>query len=77
MRKMSKSYAIGDYSYKVVSEAVDMINANCDADGEKRIPMKFYHNCNVSDKGWYIECLHEEDEPRLEKHLNFMFGLED
>lgn len=73
--KMAKAYAVGDYSYKMVSETIDMINTNCDADGEERIPMKFYHQYNVSDVGWYIECLNEEDEPRLEKHLNYIFQL--
>ena len=70
-----KQYAIGDYSYKVVSETIEMINNNCDVDGEPRIPLKFFHQYNVSDNGWYIECLNEEDEPRLEKHLNFIYWL--
>ena len=69
-----KSYAVGDYSYKMVSETIDMVNNNCDVDGEERIPMKFYHLYNVGDNGWYIECLHEEDEPRLEKHLDYIFN---
>jgi hypothetical protein len=25
--------------------------------------------------GWWIECLYKEDEPRLEKYLNFIFDL--
>jgi hypothetical protein len=69
-----KQYAVGDYSYNMVSEVIHMVNHNCDVEGEDRIPMKFYHICNVGDKGWYIECLHEEDEPRLEKHLAYIFG---
>ena len=72
-----KQYAIGDYSYKVVSEVIDMVNANCDAQGEERIPMKFFHVFNVWDNGWYVECLNEEDEPRLEKHLDYIYGIED
>lgn len=71
-----KAYAIGDYSYKMVSETIDMINNNCDIEGETRIPMKFYHLYNVSDNGWYIECLNKDDEPRLEKHLKYIFGLD-
>ncbi len=70
-----KRYAIGDYSYKVVSEIIETINNNCDVDGEPRIPLKFFHQYNTSDNGWYIECLNEEDESRLEKHLNFIYGL--
>lgn len=70
-----KRYAIGDHSYKVVSEAIETINNNCDVDGEPRIPLKFFHQYNTSDNGWYIECLNEEDEPRLEKHLNFIYGF--
>ena len=73
--KQMKQYAIGDYSYKVVSEIIEMINNNCDVDGEPRIPLKFFHQYNASDNGWYIECLNEEDEPRLEKHLNFIYGF--
>jgi hypothetical protein len=73
---MTKAYAIGDYSYKMVSEAIEMVNQNCDNEGEKRIPMKFYHLYNADDNGWYVECLHEEDEPRLERHLNYIFGIE-
>lgn len=74
---MNKAYSVGSHDYKSVSEVIDMVNNNCDADGEARIPMKFYHIAsNVSDGGWYIECLHEEDEPRLEKHLNYIFGKE-
>ena len=73
---MAKAYAVGDYSYNMVSEVIHMVNHNCDVEGEERIPMKFYHNCNVSDVGWYIECLNEEDEPRLEKHLNYIFGID-
>ena len=73
---MRKAYSVGSHDYKAVSEVIDMVNNNCDADGEARIPMKFYHLYNVSDNGWYIECLHEEDEPRLEKHLNYIFGME-
>ena len=71
-----KAYAIGDRSYSFVKETIEAINANTDADGETRIPMKFYHLYNADDNGWYIECLHEEDEPRLEKHLDYMFGIE-
>ena len=70
-----KSYAIGDYSYDTVSRVLEMLNQNCDNAGEDRIPMRFFHNCNVWDKGWYIECLHEEDESRLEKHLDYIYGL--
>lgn len=74
---MTKAYAVGDYSYKMVSETIDMVNHNCDNAGEKRIPMKFYHLYNAyDDNGWYIECLHEEDEPRLERHLSHIFGLD-
>ena len=73
---MNKAYSIGSHDYKAVSTIIEVVNDNCDADGEARIPMKFYHMANVSDGGWYIECLHEEDEPRLEKHLNYIFGLD-
>ena len=66
-------FAIGNYSYKVVSDTIDMVNANCDIDNEPRIPIKFYH----SDLGWFIECLNKDDEPRLDRHLKFIFGIED
>lgn len=69
-----KVYAIGDVAYSFVKETIEAIDANTDASGEERIPMKFYHLYNVGDNGWYIECLHEEDEPRLEKHLDYIFN---
>jgi hypothetical protein len=68
---MRKRYAIGDYSYKVVSEVIDMVNNNCEVAGETAIPIKFYHE----QLGWFVECLNIEDEPRLEKHLAFIYGL--
>ena len=71
-----KSYAVGDRTYSFVKQTIEMINANTDADGEERIPMKFYHQYNADDIGWYIECLKEEDETRLEKHLNYIFQLD-
>ena len=74
--KMAKVYSVGSHDYKAVSEVIDMVNNNCDADGEARIPMKLYHMANVSVGGWYIECLNKSDEPRLEKHLNYIFGME-
>ena len=65
-------YGIGDYSYDVVSEVIDMVNANCDVAGEPRIPIKFYHE----QLGWFVECLDGEDEPRLERHLNYIYDIE-
>ena len=71
---MTKAYAVGDYSWEKVSKVIDMVNQNCDVDGEERIPMKIVHQPT----GYFIECLHEEDEPRLEKHLNYIFfGIEE
>lgn len=72
---MNKRYAIGDYSYKTLSEVIDMINNNCDVNKEKRIPIKFYHD-GKTEFSWYIECLDEKDEPRLEKHLNYIYQIE-
>lgn len=69
---MRKQYAIGDYSWSVVSEVIDMVNANCDVAEEARIPMKIYKE----ELGWFVECLNKEDEPRLEKHLAFIYGLD-
>lgn len=70
---MNKQYAVGDYRWETVSEVIDMVNHNCDADKEERIPMKIVNE----DKGWFIECLNEEDEPRLEKHLRYIYGLDE
>lgn len=67
-----KQYAIGDYSHKVVSEVIDMVNTNCDVAAEPRIPIKYSHE----QLGWFVECLNEEDEPRLEKHLAFIYGID-
>ena len=67
-----KQYAIGDYSYKVVSETIDMVNTNCDVAGEPRIPIKYSHE----QLGWFAECLNEEDESRLERHLAFIYGID-
>ena len=67
-----KQYAIGDRSYRVVSEVIDMVNNNCEIAGEEPISMKFY----LEQSGWVIECLNEEDEPRLEKHLAFIYRLD-
>ena len=69
---MSKLYAVGDHNWKTVSEVIDAVNCNCDADKESRIPMKMTHQPT----GWYIECLHEEDEPRLEKHLSYIYDVD-
>lgn len=69
---MRKQFAVGDYSWNTVSEVIDMINHNCDVGGESRIPMKIVHE----ELGWFIECLNKEDEPRLEKHLAYIYDLE-
>ncbi len=69
---MSKQFAVGDYSWKTVSEIIDMVNANCDIANEERIPMKIIHE----DLGWFIECLNESDEDRLDKHLKYIYGIE-
>ena len=71
VKDMRKQFAVGE-NYKSVSDAINMVNINCDIDNEPRIPMKFYHE----DLGWFIECLHKEDEPRLDRHLRFIFGLD-
>ena len=69
---MRQQYVVGDYSYHTTKEMIEMINNNCDVDNEPRIPMMF----GLNDMGWYIECLYEKDEPRLEKHLRFILGLD-
>lgn len=79
MRKQqyAKQYAIGDRSYEVVSEVIDMVNTNCDVAGEPRIPIKFYcEPVGFNKSGWFIECLNKEDESRLEKHLAYIYGLD-
>lgn len=69
---MTKLYSVADNTWEKVGEVMSMVNNNCRVDGEEEIPMTMkYEEC-----GWYIECLHEEDEPRLEKHLNYIFQLE-
>lgn len=68
---MRKQFAVGDYSWKVVSEVIDMVNNNCDLSCEERIPMKIVRG----EYGWFIECLNEKDEARLDKHLKFIFGI--
>ena len=66
-------YAIGDYSYSHVSEVLTAINHNCEVDGEPLIPVKFFY----TKLGWMVECINKEDEPRLERHLNYIYNLKD
>jgi hypothetical protein len=72
---MKKQFAVGDYSWQMVSEVIDMVNANCKVDNEPLIPMKMLQN--EGEYGWFIECLNADDEPRLSKHLAYIFGLEE
>ena len=68
---MRKQFAIGDYNYKTVSKVIDMVNFNCDVANEPRIPIKIMHK----DLGWFVECLNEADEIRLDKHLKYIYGI--
>lgn len=72
---MKTQFAVGDYSWKMVSEVIDMVNVNCTVDNEPPIPMKIVQN--EGEYGWFIECLNVNDEPRLKRHLAYIFGLEE
>jgi hypothetical protein len=65
-------FVVGNYTYKETSEAVDMVNVNCDVAGEERIPMKIEQHS----LGWGIVCLNESDKPRLDRHLRYIYGIE-
>lgn len=67
-----KCAVVGDHSWKQTSEVIDMVNTNCDVEGEPRIPMKIGH---FPPNEWFIEVIYEEDYPRLEKHLKYIMGL--
>lgn len=67
-----KKYRIGDYSYDIIKGMIETINLNCDDNKESRIPMMYGND----DFGWYIECLYKEDEPRIEKYLGSIYGLD-
>lgn len=69
---MKTQFAVGDYSWNTISEIIDMVNANCDQANEERIPMKIIQE----DLGWFIECLNESDEDRLDRHLKYIYGIE-
>lgn len=69
---MAKQYSVADNTWYKVGEVMSMVNHNCRVDGEEEIPMKMV----AEELGWYIECIYEEDEPRLEKHLNYIYGLD-
>lgn len=69
---MTKLHSVADNTWEKVGEVMSMVNNNCRVDGEEEIPMTMKYE----EGGWYIECLKEEDEPRLEKHLNYIYGLE-
>jgi hypothetical protein len=68
---MKTRYKTGNYTYRQTKEVIEMVNNNCDVANESRIPMMFGYDST----GWWIECLYKEDEPRLEKYLNFIYGL--
>lgn len=71
MKRKKYRYRIGDYSYDIIKGMIETINLNCDDNKESRIPMMYGND----DFGWYIECLHKKDEPRIEKYLNSIYGL--
>ncbi len=69
---MTKLYSVADNTWEKVGEVMSMVNNNCRVDGEEEIPMTM----KCEEGNWYIECLDEKDEPRLEKHLNYIYDLE-
>ncbi len=71
MKRKKYRYRIGDYSYDIIKSIIETINLNCDDNKESRISMIY----GIDEFGWYIECLYKEDEPRIKKYLNSIYGL--
>ena len=69
-------FVVGNYTYKETSEAIDMVNFNCDGAGEERIPMKIEQFPLGWNTTWGIVCLNESDKPRLDRHLRYIYGIE-
>ena len=69
-------FMVGNYTFKETSEAVDMVNVNCDVAGEERIPLKIEQVPLGFNLVWGIVCLNESDKPRLDRHLRYIYGIE-